>query len=185
MDKLLLIHDDKFIQKNYNTLIKIIFIAVAIQYAFFLLVQIIDLFVEGFYFDDEFYMFYYLRFLFFGFSLIIQIAVVISVIVYFISLAMLQDEQANFLDNLIFKTFIKIICAFYGLWSIILFICFIPRITILLMNKDKIGTFISILIYLKMFVMTSIFINVMIMYILNKEKYGENKPKKNNILFKL
>ena len=34
---------------------------------------------------------------------------------------MLQDEQVNFLDNLIFKTFIKIICAFYGLWSSELF----------------------------------------------------------------
>ena len=185
MNKLLLKNDDKIIQKNYNTLIKIIFIAVAIQYAFFLLVQVIDLFVEGFYFDDEFYMFYFLRFLFFGFSLIIQVAVAISVIVYFIALATFEDENVNFFDNLIFKTFIKIICAFYGLWAIILLMCFIPRIIILMMNKEKIGTFISVLIYMKMFVMASIFIDVMIMYILNKEKYDENKPKKNNILFRL
>ncbi len=182
MDKILnkLDNVDEFIGKSiiekiYLALIGNIFIIVVIQYLFFLLLQVIDLFVEGFYFNNELYMFYYLRFLFFGFSIIVQIVVLISIIVCFSFLDRIEGNDD--LQNKIFSTFVKVITAIYVLWTIVLIATFIPRIFILIMNKEKIGIFISTLMYLKLFTMISLYMDLLIMYILNKEK-SEKKEKK-------
>ena len=82
-------------------------------------------------------MFYYLRYLFFGFSLIVQIFVIISIIVCFSFLA--RIEGTHYVEKRILGTFIKVITTIYIVWTIVLISTFIPRIIVLMKEREKIG----------------------------------------------
>ena len=163
------------IEKLYNNLIQKIVIAIIVQFIIFLILQIIDLFIEIIFYDSEFFMFYYLRYLFFGFSLIVQIFVIISIIVCFSFLA--RIEGTHYVEKRILGTFIKVITTIYIVWTIVLISTFIPRIIVLMKEREKIGIFISTLIYLKIFIMISTYEYILIIYILDKEKNKKEDEK--------
>ena len=163
------------IEKLYNGIIQKIVIMIIVQFIVFLILQIIDLFAEIMFYESEFFMFYYLRYLFFGFSFIIQVVVVIVIIVYFSILG--KIEESKYVQKRIFETFVKLIIAIYIVWTIFLISIFIPRIIVLIKERKKIGIFISILMYLKIFVMLSIYIDIFIIYILDKEKTDKEDEK--------
>ena len=159
---------DSTVEKIYNNQIKYFFYAVIIQYLIFLLIEFIDLFVEAFFFDNSIYIFYYLRFFFFGFSLIIQIVVVITIIVTFSFLGRINGSHS--LESKIFATFLNVIIGLYIAWTIILIGIFIPRVIIYMRNRYKIVNSIKVLMYFKCFLMISIYIDLLIIHIFNKEK---------------
>ena len=163
----------RIIGKIYSGIISNILIVVIVQFIIFLLLQIIDFFVECFYFDNDIYIFFYLKYLFFGFSLIVQAVVLISIIVCFSFLGRIEGNAD--VENKVYSTFVKIITAIYTFWSIILIATFLPRIFMLVIYREKIGIFISVLIYLKVFFMISIYLDLLVMYILNKEKNLKKK----------
>ncbi len=176
INRLLSIGTNAVIAKNYGYLIKTIFKAVLVKFALFLLLQIIDYFAELVYSDPKAneYIFYNIRFFFFAFSFIFHVVVIISFIAYLICLSSIEDDNDNVKET-IAETYIKIVFAFYCLWTIVLIATFIPRIIIIIMNKDKFSYFIHILFSLKMFIMIIVYIEVLIMYILYNDIYDKKK----------
>ena len=147
---------------------KNIYIAVAIQYLIFILVEITDIVIESYYFNNDFYIFFYLRFFFSAFNFIVSVVVIISIIVYFV-----YKSRANgnkYIESRAFGTFERELTAIYIFWTAVLISVFIPRIIILMRNREKIGTFISTLIYVKMFIMISIYVNLLVVFIIKKQK---------------
>ena len=155
------------IQKIHMSLIHDILIAVIIQYVIYLIIQIVDFFLELVLFDRDIYIFYYLKYLFFGFSFIVQGVVLISIIVCFSFLSKMEGNDA--VQNRVFSTFVKVLTAIYTFWTIALIGTSLPRIVILVVEKEKISNYIAALIYCKVFIMISIYLNLLVVYILNKE----------------
>ena len=176
MDKLISrFGGDSIVEKIYNSQIKYFFYAVIIQYLSFLLFEFIDIILESFFFDNSLFVFFFLRFFFFGFSLIIQIVVIIITIVSFSFLDRIKGSE--YIESRIFRTFVNVIIGVYIAWTIILIGTFIPRVIILMRNREKIGNSIRILMYFKFFLMISIYIDLLIIYIFNKEKKEKNEDK--------
>ena len=146
MDKLISRFDgDSIVEKIFNNQIKYFFYAVIIQYLSFLLFEFIDIIFEAFFFDNSLFIFFYLRFFFFGFSLIIQIVVIIITIVSFSFLDRIKGSE--YIESRIFETFVNVIIGVYIAWTIILIGTFIPRVIILIRNREKIGTSIRVLMH--------------------------------------
>jgi len=176
MDKLISRFDgDSIVEKIFNNQIKYFFYAVIIQYLSFLLFEFIDIIFEAFFFDNSLFIFFYLRFFFFGFSLIIQIVVIIITIVSFSFLDRIKGSE--YIESRIFETFVNVIIGVYIAWTIILIGTFIPRVIILIRNREKIGTSIRVLMYFKFFLMISTYIDLLIIYIFNKEKKEKYEDK--------
>ena len=172
------------VQKEYYSYMLTLFIAVVIKYLLFLFLQLIDYFAELYYCDtnSEEYMFYGLRFLFFDFSLIFQIMVVLTSVIFLFTFNIetfdKENEEYTVYTRLYYAvTFIKIFTTFYILWTVVLLATFIPRIIIFILYKQKFSTFITVLFSLKMFIMTLFYIEVMIIYILYKDTVEEDKEK--------
>ena len=161
------------IQKIHMSLIHDILIAVIIQYVIYLILQVVDFFLELVLFNVETYIFYYLKYLFFGFSFIVQGVVLISIIVCFSFLNKMEGNDA--VQNRVFSTFVKILTAIYTFWSIALIGTSIPRIVILVVEREKISNYIAALVYCKVFIMISIYLNLLVMYILDKESNPKHK----------
>ena len=174
MDRLISLFGGKsIIEKLYTYLINNILVAVGVQYVIFLIISLIDFFAEAFSYDGDLHVFFYLRYLFFGISLIVQIFVIIISFVFFgVSYS---GEESKFIEKNILGTLAKIIAGIYTIWSILLIGMFIPRAIIFMRNREKIGIFISILLYLKFFIMLSMFLNLFIVFIFKKEQTKDDE----------
>ena len=174
MDKLIIHFGGiSIIEKLYNYLINNILVAVGAQYIIFLIISLIDFFAEAFSYDGDLHVFFYLRYLFFGISLNIQIfAIIISFV--FIGVSH-SGEESKFAEKNILGALTKIIVGIYAIWSILLIGMFIPRAIIFIRNREKIGIFIPILMYLKFFIMLSIYLNLFIAFIFKKEEAKDDE----------
>ena len=162
------LNGDSVVKQILLNVTKNIYIAVAIQYLIFIIVEIIDIVIESIYYNNDFYIFFYLRFFFSVFNFIVSVAVIISIIVYFVY--KYRKKGNKYIELRIFGTFERELTAIYTFWTVVLISVFIPRIIILMNNREKIGTFISTLIYAKIFIMTSIYVNLLVVYIIKKQK---------------
>ena len=167
---------NSIIEKLYNYIIKNILVAVGIQYMIFLIISIIDFFAEAFSYDGDLHIFFYLRYLFFGISLNFQIFVIIISFVFIaVSYSEKDREEGKFIENNILGALVKIITGIYTIWSILLIGMFIPRSIIIMRNREKFGTLIPILMYIKFFIMLSIYLNLFIVFILKKEQTKDDE----------
>ena len=167
-DKIGSLDGESVVKQILLNVTKNIYIAVAIQYLIFILVEIIDLVIESYYFNNDFYIFFYLRFFFSVFNFIISVGAIISIIVYFA-----YKKRANgnkYIESRAYGTFERELTAIFIFWTIVLISIFIPRIIILMRNREKIGIFISTLIYVKIFIMISIYVNLLVVFIIKKQK---------------
>ena len=155
----------------FLNLIKNIYFAVSIQYLIFIIIEIIDIVIESYYFNNDLYIFFYLRFFFSVFNFIVNVVVIISTIVYFVYRSRVKGNK--YTELRVFGTFERELTAIYTFWTIVLIIVFIPRIIILMRNRSEIGTFISTLIYVKIFIMISIYVNILVVFII--KKYNSKK----------
>ena len=122
--------------------------ALGILYLIFLLVQLIDLITEICTYNSDIFLFYFLRFFFFGVNFVMIIILIYLLCVIFNSPA--QMDRSFELKKKHFSIFIKMIKSILCIWTIGLLGTCIPRMIILMNNKDKVGTFVSVLIYIKM-----------------------------------
>ena len=157
----------------YYPLIFCNFITAIIFYILFLLVQIIDIIAELINYDKDLLIFFYLRFIFFGFSLILHVIAIFAIII-FLSLGS-KVEKVKFLNDKIFSTFSKIVSAIFIVWTLGLLCLCIPRLVIFFKNGDKVGKFISTLIYLKSFLLIPVYLNIILLYILYRHKSKSEK----------
>ena len=113
-------------------------------YSFYFLSLLIYL-LKHFFFDNSLYLFFFLKYFFFGFSLIIQVVVIIIILVSFSFLDRIKGSE--YIESRIFEAFVDVIIGVYLAWTIILIGTFIPRVIILLRNREKIGTSIRVLMH--------------------------------------
>ena len=168
ISKVASLNEESSVKQILSNVKKNIYIAVAIQYLIFIIIEIVDIVIESYYFDEDFYIFFYLRFFFSVFNFIVNVVVIISIIVYFV-----YKSRANgnkYIEARAFGTFERELTAIYIFWTVVLISVFIPRITILMRNREKIGTFISTLIYAKIFIMIAIYVNLLVVYLIKKQK---------------
>ena len=170
MERLIKIEKEEDEKVYIPLFFKLIIINVII-YILFLIIQIIDLFAEIINKDDDLFLFYYLRFIFFGVSILIQ-ATAVGVIIVFFSIPR-EITAIKSLGRKIDSTSAKIFSSIYGIWTLFLLGSGIPRIIILMNNKEKIGKFISSLIYVKIFLLIPIYVNIILMYSMS----AQNKKK--------
>ena len=178
MERLIGNNDDKSTQSLLNNnvyypLIICNLITAIIFYVLFLLVQIIDIIAELINYDKDLLIFFYLRFIFFGFSLILHVIAIFTIII-FISLDS-KVEKIKFLEEKFFSTFSKIVIAIFIVWTLGLLCLCVPRMVIFFKNGDKIGKFISTLIYLKSFLLIPVYLNIILVYILHRHQSKSEK----------
>ena len=94
--------------------------------------------------------------------------VIISIIIYIVFIKKANGNK--YIESRAYETFEREITAIYIFWTIVLISIFIPRIIILMRNREKIGIFISTLIYVKIFIMISIYVNLLVVFIIKKQK---------------
>ena len=157
--------NEKIIGTTYFNLIIVLLIIFGILFFIFLLLQIIDIFVEIFTYKEEAFMFYYLRYLFFGIDLILLIACVVNNMLYFVSISDETKEK----DKESFFSFIKLNVTFFIIWTTALFGTFIPRLIILIIKREVIGTFSKVMIYLKMPIVVLLYLLALVICILYKD----------------
>ena len=167
---------NSIIEKLYSYLINNILVAVGAQYIIYQIISIIDFFAEAFSYDGDLHNFFYLRYLFFGISLIVHIfAIIISIVFIGVSYSGEEREEGKFIKKNILGTLVKIITGICTIWSILLIGMFLPRAFIFIRNREKIGILISILIYLKFFIMLSIYLNLFIAFIFRKDQIKDDE----------
>ena len=136
-------------------------------YFLFLIFQIIDLIGEIFKSDDEFYYFYFLRFIFFGISIIIQVLYVILAINFFLSMEK-ADKQED-IENKILLTYAKLFASLFTVWTIFFLATGIPRLIIFFNNREKIGKFIYSMIIIKIIFLFPIYVIFIATYAITRE----------------
>ena len=142
-------------------------------YILFLITQFTDLIVEMLYKDNDLYYFYYLRFIFFGISILFQIIYIFLGV----SLSSVKKKARNINDveNKIVSSFVKIYVYLFCIWTIFFLAAGIPRLIIFLNNREKIGIFISVLICIKIVLLFPIYLILIISY-----NIGRRDEKKEN-----
>ena len=146
--------------------------ALGILYLIFLLVQLIDLITEICTYDSDIFLFYFLRFFFFGVNFVMIIILIYLLCVIFNSPA--EMDRSFELKKKHFSIFIKMIKSILCIWTIGLLGTCIPRMIILMNNKDKVGTFVSVLIYIKMVLIVPFYLLIIVIHIVSKEIEFEN-----------
>ena len=152
---------EKMIGPSYHSLIIKLLISSILHFIILLIIQIIDLFIEIFNYDEEIFIFYYLNFLFTGATIFSLIFLLILNILFSSSF---KDESKNE-----FFSHIKLNFTLFCLWTILLLATAIPRVIIFLLNKDQFCFSITILIYLKIPLIISIYLQSIVIYVLYKE----------------
>ena len=165
----------KILEQTYIPLMGCNLITLFIFYIIFLLVEIMDIFVEIFKYDKEFLLFFLLRYFFFGFSLIAHVIIIFAIINYFSIIGRLKKNE--FISNIIFTTFLKVVGAIFFVWTIVLFCTSIPRMIIFVNKREILGGFISTMIYLKTFILIPIYLNAILLYLMfgNSQKLEEKR----------
>ncbi len=146
--------------------------ALGILYLIFLLVQLIDLITEICTYNSDIFLFYFLRFFFFGVNFVMIIILIYLLCVIFNSPA--EMDRSFELKKKHFSIFIKMIKSILCIWTIGLLGTCIPRMIILMNNKDKVGTFVSVLIYIKMVLIVPFYLLIIVIHIVSKEIEFEN-----------
>ena len=165
--------DEGSIEHSQGRFIMKEFIIFLVFYILFLITQFTDLVVEMLYKDNDLYYFYYLRLLFFGISTLMQVIyILLGITMYSVKEKALK---ANAVQNKITSTFVKIYVYLFCIWTIFFLVAGIPRLIIFLKNREKIGTFISILIYVKIALLFPIYLLFIISY--NIGRKDKNKEK--------
>ena len=141
-------------------------------YILFLIIEIMDLIGELFKKDDEFYYFYFLRFIFFGISILIQVLYVILAINFFILMEKADNEEE--LQNKIMLTYIKLFSILFTVWTIFFLATGIPRLIIFFNNREKIGRFIYSMIIIKILFLFPIYVIFIVSYFITKEKKNKD-----------
>ena len=159
---------EKKIGTSYYGLIKKLLISFLIQFIILLIVQIVDIFVEIFNYDEENFIFYYLNFFFFGADLLSLIFMLILNCLFFSSLNDESKSSTDYAKNAYFS-YIKINFTLFILWTILFLATAIPRVIIFLLNKEQFCFSITILIYLKIPFIISIYLHSIEIYVLYKE----------------
>ena len=165
--------DNGSIEHSQGRFMKKEFIIFIVFYILFLITQFTDLIVEMLYKDNDLYYFYYLRFFFFGISLLFQIFYILLSI----TLCSVKGKagKVNAVQNKIVSSFVKIYFYLFCIWTAFFLAAGIPRLIILLKNKEKIGIFISILICVKVVLLFPIYLILIISY--NIGRKDEKKEK--------
>ena len=146
--------------------------ALGILYLIFLLVQLIDLITEICTYNSDIFLFYFLRFFFFGVNFVMIIILIYLLCIIFNS--PVQMDRSFELKKKHFSIFIKMIKSILCIWTIGLLGTCIPRMIILMNNKDKVGTFVSVLIYIKMVLIVPFYLLIIVIHIVSKEIEFEN-----------
>ena len=142
-------------------------------YFIFLIFEFIDLITELVKQNDELYIFYFLRFVFFGISILIQVLYVILVINFLLNMEKADNEEDA--QNKILLTYAKLFTSLFTVWTIFFLATGIPRLFIFFNNREKIGKFIAALIYIKIFLLFPIYVIFILTYVVtrkNKKKDG-------------
>ena len=153
---------NKIMDKVYFPLMACNLIAMIIFYIIFLIVEIVDIFAEIFKYDKEFLLFFYLRYFFFGFSLIAHVIVIFAIVNYVSIIGKIEGNES--ISDILFRTFLKVIGTIFFVWTIVLVCSSIPRMIIFVKNKEKFAGFISTMIYLKTFILMPVYINAVLLF---------------------
>ena len=137
---------------------------IGILYLFFILVQIIDLFAELFTYDSKVFLFYYLRYFFSAVNFVMLIVLIYSVVILFNG-----PDDSPAIKIQLFSVLISTVNRILIIWTVCLLGTFIPRIILLLNYRETIGTFVTVLIYLKLFAMIPFYLFLIIIYVIAKE----------------
>ena len=154
---------EKIIGPSYHNLIINLLISSILHFIALLIIQIVDLFYEIFNYDEEIYIFYYLNFFFTGATIFSLIFLLI------LNILFSSSFHDNYEPKSEFFAFIKLNFTLFCLWTILLLATGIPRVIIFLLNKDKFCFSITILIYLKIPLLISIYLQSIVIYVLYKE----------------
>ena len=166
--------DKGSIEHSKGSFIKKELIIFAVFYILFLITQLTDLVVELLYKDNDLYYFYYLRIIFFGISLLIQI-IYIFLGVTLSSVKKKAKKVDDDVENKIVSSFVKIFFYLFCIWTIFFLASGIPRLIIFLYNKEKIGLFISVLIYIKIVLLFPIYLILIISYNIGRSEEKKEK----------
>ena len=139
-------------------------ITLGVFYLLFLIIQIIDLVVEIVTFESEIFMFYFLRFVLFAINFI-MLAIFISFTCITYSAKKGSKEVNKHYFYLLIENYKRIII----IWTICLLGVSVPRMILLMNNKDLIGIFVRILVYLKIFLLIPFYLMTIIIYIIANE----------------
>ena len=159
---------EKMIIPSYSSLMVNLLISSILHFIILLIIQIIDLFYEIFNYDEEIFIFYYLNFFFTGATILSLLFLLILNILFSSSL---NDKSKRSLDyeRNAFLSHNKLNFTLFCLWTILLLATAIPRVIIFLLNKDQVCFSITILIYLKIPLFISIYLQSIVIYVLYKE----------------
>ena len=159
---------EKMIIPSYSSLMVNLLISSILHFIILLIIQIIDLFYEIFNYDEEIFIFYYLNFFFTGATILSLLFLLILNILFSSSL---NDKSKRSLDyeRNAFLSHNKLNFTLFCLWTILLLATAIPRVIIFLLNKDQFYFSITILIYLKIPFIISIYLHSIVIYVLYKE----------------
>ena len=146
--------------------------ALGILYLIFLIIQLIDLITEICIYNSDIFLFYFLRFFFFGVNFVMIITLIY--LLYVIFSAPAEMDRTFEIKKKHFSIFIKMIKSILCIWTIGLLGTCIPRMIILMNNKDKVGTFVSVLIYMKMAIIVPFYLLIIVIHIVSKEIEFEN-----------
>ena len=152
------------IEHSKGSFIKKQLIIFAVFYILFLITQLTDLIIELLYKDNDLYYFYYLRIIFFGISLLIQIIYIFLGVTLRSVKKKAKKIDDDDVENKIVSSFVKIFFYLFCIWTIFFLAAGIPRLIIFLYNKEKIGLFISVLIYIKIVLLFPIYLILIISY---------------------
>ena len=154
---------EKMIIPSYSSLMVNLLISSILHFIILLIIQIIDLFYEIFNYDEEIFIFYYLNFFFTGITIFSLIFLLILNILFSSSFKDNDESKSGFFAH------IKLNFTLFCLWTILLLATAIPRVIIFLLNKDQFCFSITILIYLKIPLFISIYLQSIVIYVLYKE----------------
>ena len=159
---------DKVIGASYYSLITKLLISLLVHFIIFLIIQVIDSFIEYLNYNEELYIFFYLKFFFFGVDLLSLLFLLILNILFFSSMDDKSKSNIDYAKDAYFS-YVKLNFTLFILWTILLLATEIPRLIIFLLNKEKFGLFLTVLIYAKLPFIILIYLHSIVIYVLYKE----------------
>ena len=154
----------KKISMDYFNFLLFPLIALGVLYLIFFIFQIIDLITELVTYESEIFLFYYLRYIFAAID-VIMIGITIGFSYISFTPSKGSAEVTKYYTWLLFENYKRIIIIL----SICLFGTSIPRLIMLINHRDLIGTFVAVLIYIKIFVLVPLYMLMIVIYIIAKE----------------
>ena len=165
LKKLFKIESDRAKLSNiYFNFLQYPIITLGVFYLLFFIVEIIDLVIEIITFEPEIIMFYFLRFI----LLVINFAM-LAIFITFTCITYSAKKGSKEVNKHYFYLLIENYKRIIIIWTICLLGVSVPRMYLLLNNKDLIGIFVRILVYLKIFLLIPFYLMTIIIYIIANE----------------